>query len=158
MKRRAEPASVEDAWEDSSNTIPGTRKMATHGNRSTPKRKRTIDVVGRSKTKSAKAAVTCHSRDPIPLIAAVQKYDGPWPMTILSGGTEGDKARNEIGGYRLRKLFYEGRYAFCLAPSISMSYPKRRRKGSFCYSFLRNVMQTDPSVMKPLRSLSATSS
>ena len=109
MKRRAEPASVEDVSDETNNTIPSTRRTATYPNTPTPKRKRTIDVLGCSKTKSATAAVTCHSRDPVPLVEAVRKYDGPWPMTVLSGGTDADAAKHEIGGYHLRKLFYEGK-------------------------------------------------
>ena len=82
MKRPAEPASVEDVSDETNNTIPSTRRSATSSDRPSPKRKRTIDVLGRSKTKSATAAITCHSRDPVPLVEAVRKYDGAWPMTI----------------------------------------------------------------------------
>ncbi|KIX04312.1 uncharacterized protein Z518_05179 [Rhinocladiella mackenziei CBS 650.93] len=109
MKRRAEPASVEDVSDETNNTIPNTRRTATQPNRPTPKRKRTIDVLGRSRTKSATAAIICHSCEPVPLVEAVQKYDGSWPMTILSGGTDRDTVKNEISGYRLRMLFYEDR-------------------------------------------------
>ena len=109
MKRPAEPASVEDVSDETNDTIPNTRRTATHPDWQTPKRKRTIDALNRSKTKSATAAIVCHARDPVPLVEAVQKHDGCWPMTILSGGTDPDAARNEISGYRLRKLFYEGK-------------------------------------------------
>lgn len=108
MKRRGEPASVEDASEDTDSAIPNTRRSATHTSAPSPKRKRPSDVLDRSKTKSATGAVTCNSRDPIPLLDAVRKFNGPWPMTFLSGGTDRDAAKNEISGYRLRKLFYEG--------------------------------------------------
>lgn len=114
MKRRAEPASVEDISDETDNTIPNTRRTATYSTEQTPKRKRTIEVLDRSKTKSATAAIACHSRDPIPLVEAVCQHDGPWPMTILSGRTDQDSAGNEISGYRLRKLFYEGRDYFSL--------------------------------------------
>ncbi|RMZ90100.1 hypothetical protein DV736_g2675, partial [Chaetothyriales sp. CBS 134916] len=109
MKRPAEPASVEDLSEETNNTIPNTRRTATDPTKPIPKRKRTIDVLCRSKTKGARATITCHSRDPVPLAEAVHQHDGPWPMTILSGQTDRDSAGDEINGYRLRKLFYEDR-------------------------------------------------
>jgi hypothetical protein len=114
MKRQAEPASVEDISDETDTTIPNTRRTATHSTMPTPKRKRTIDVLGRSKTKSATAAIACHSRDPISLVEAVRQHDGALPMTILSGRTDQDSAGNEISGYRLRKLFYEGTDYFSL--------------------------------------------
>lgn len=111
MARQAEPASVEDVSDKTNNTIPNTRRSATSSTstKPSPKRQRTIDVVGRSKTKSARTAITCHSREPVPLIDAVGQYVGPWPMTILSGRTDRELAGNEISGFRFRKLFYEGR-------------------------------------------------
>lgn len=109
MKRRAEPASVEDVSDDTDTTIPNTRRTATNPERPTPKRKRTIEVLDRSRTKRATVAIACYARDPVPVAEAIRKYDGSFPMTILSGATDRDAERHEISGYRFRKLFYEGR-------------------------------------------------
>ncbi|KAJ9605392.1 hypothetical protein H2200_010049 [Cladophialophora chaetospira] len=107
MKRPAEPASVEDVSDETNNSIPVSRSTTSCSTKPTPKRKRTIDDVGRSKTKSATAAVTCYSRDPVSLVEAVHRHDGDWPMTILSGGSDENLAANGVGGYRLRKVFYD---------------------------------------------------
>lgn len=110
MKRQAEPASVEDVSEETNETIPDTRRLATSSKElPTPKRQRTIDVVTRSKTKSAKAAIICHAREPVPLADAVLQHKGPWPMTILSGRTNKGVNANKIDGFRFRKLFYHAK-------------------------------------------------
>ena len=126
MKRKGEPASVEDLSPDTNDIVPNSRRTATHPKRSPPKRQRTIDRIGCSKTKRATSAVKCHARDPVDFAKAVQEYDGRLPMTILSGGTDQDTARHEISGYHLRKFFYEGKYKFV----VPFSYPIRRSQ--FC--------------------------
>ncbi|KIW90299.1 uncharacterized protein Z519_08943 [Cladophialophora bantiana CBS 173.52] len=75
MTNRVELASVEDVSEESNDTISDTRRIASNLARLTADRKRTLDVLGRSKTKSGIAAVTCHSGDPTPLVEAIQKYE-----------------------------------------------------------------------------------
>jgi hypothetical protein len=114
MKRVAvaEPASVEDLSSETEDTVPNTRRIACRPNiqhpAESPKRRRTMDHVGHSRTKSAVSAVVCRARDRVPMEEAVRMYDGASTMTMLSGATDRSVERNGVDGCRLRKFFYEG--------------------------------------------------
>jgi hypothetical protein len=117
MKRKAQPATVEDVSAETDGTLPHTRRTASRPNKpqtmETPKRKRTMDRIERSRTKSAQSEVTGFSKYCGPILQAIRKHDGPLPLTILSGSDDHSAERNEVKGYPLRKFFYNGTISFC---------------------------------------------
>jgi hypothetical protein len=111
MKRKAEPAFVEEVDPETNDTLPATRRSASVNksnaarNGYRPKRRATGD---RSRTKRASSTVEATSVNCGPILQAISQYEGPQPLTILSASSDHSVGRNEVKGIHIRKFFFQG--------------------------------------------------
>lgn len=119
MKRKPEPASVEDYSHDSEETVSGTRQTAArppHTPPDTPYKRTRTAAADHSRTKGALSRLIAPSINRGPILEAIKKHAGELPLTILSGSGDQSAERNTVPGMHLRKFFYKG--IAWLAPAV----------------------------------------
>ncbi len=117
MKRKAEPASVEDLHQETDDVIPGTRRSASLANRAPQRRfSKRLKATDLSRTKRASSTLIARSINYGPIEQVIKNYWGSQPLTILSGSKDHSVERNEVKGCHVRKLFYEG--TVCFSPAM----------------------------------------